>query len=381
MTASGPAVPTAGRRWLVRGIFALAAVLSVVAIFSVWANRQLLNTTSWADTNTKLLQNDAIRGQIAGFVTDELFSSVDIAGQLQSGLPSRLQPLAAPASAALRDLVEKGTNKALMRPKVQNLWRAANVVTHKQLVNLIEDRGRAIRLPGGGAVILDLRPLVGAAAERAGLPASATAALPADLARIRILKADQLTSLQKIAKALKSLAVVLPILAVLLLMLAVWLSAGRRREALLWAGLLLVAAGLLVLIVRSLAGGQVVDAVAADAGVRPAANAAWSIATSMLAEIAGAVIFMGVPLILAALLAGPSRVARDLRRRIAPVLADRPELAYGAVAVALMLLLWWGPIPATRRVGWMLLFTFLAFFGMAMLRRQTAAEGAEARSA
>ena len=381
MTASGPAVPTAGRRWLVRGIFALAAVLSVVAIFSVWANRQLLNTTSWADTNTKLLQNDAIRGQIAGFVTDELFSSVDIAGQLQSGLPSRLQPLAAPASAALRDLVEKGTNKALMRPKVQNLWRAANVVTHKQLVNLIEDRGRAIRLPGGGAVILDLRPLVGAAAERAGLPASATAALPADLARIRILKADQLTSLQKIAKALKSLAVVLPILAVLLLMLAVWLSAGRRREALLWAGLLLVAAGLLVLIVRSLAGGQVVDAVAADAGVRPAANAAWSIATSMLAEIAGAVIFMGVPLILAALLAGPSRVARDLRRRIAPVLADRPELAYGAVAVALMLLLWWGPIPATRRVGWMLLFTFLAFFGMAMLRRQTAAEGAEARAA
>ena len=381
MTASGPAVPTAGRRWLVRGIFALAAVLSVVAIFSVWANRQLLNTTSWADTNTKLLQNDAIRGQIAGFVTDELFSSVDIAGQLQSGLPSRLQPLAAPASAALRDLVEKGTNKALMRPKVQNLWRAANVVTHKQLVNLIEDRGRAIRLPGGGAVILDLRPLVGAAAERAGLPASATAALPADLARIRILKADQLTSLQKIAKALKSLAVVLPILAVLLLMLAVWLSAGRRREALLWAGLLLVAAGLLVLIVRSLAGGQVVDAVAADAGVRPAANAAWSIATSMLAEIAGAVIFMGVPLILAALLAGPSRVARDLRRRIAPVLADRPELAYGAVAVALMLLLWWGPIPATRRIGWVLLFTFLAFFGMAMLRRQTAAEGAEARSA
>ncbi len=380
MTAPGPAVPTIGRRWLVRGVFALAAVLSVVAIFSVWANRQLLSTSSWADTNTKLLQNDAIRGQVAGFVTDALFANVDISGRLQSGLPTRLQPLAAPASAALRDLVEKGTDKALMRPKVQNLWRAANVITHKQLVNLLENRGRAIRLPGGGAVILDLRPLVGAAAERAGLPASAAAALPADLARIRILKADELTSLQKIANALRHLAVVLPILGILLLMLAVWLSAGRRREALLSAGLVLVSTGLFVLILRSIAGGQVVDAVAADAGVRPAANAAWDIATSVLAEIAGAVIFMGVPLILAALFAGPSRVARDLRRRIAPVLADRPDVAYGAVAVALMLLLWWGPIPATRRVGWMLLFAGLAVFGMAMLRRQTAAETAAAVS-
>ena len=374
MTSSSTSALSAGRRWLVRGILALTVLVSVVGIFAVWTDRQLLDTEYWADTNTKLLQDPAIRGQVAGFVTDELFAKVDIGGQLQDGLPARLQPLAAPAAAALRDLVEKGTNKALQRPRVQGLWRDANVVTHRQLVNLIEDRGRAIRTPGGGAVILDLRPLVGQAAERAGLPAGAAQRLPADIARIQILQADELSSLQKIANGLRSLAVVLPILAVLLLMLAVWLSPGRRREALQSSGLVLVGSGLFVLLVRGVAGTHVVDALARDEGVRPAAEAAWSIGTSVLAEVAGAVVFVGVPLILAALLAGPSRIATRIRERLAPWLADRPDLAYGAVGVAMVLLLWWGPIPATRRVGWMLLFAFLAFFGMAMLRRQTERE-------
>ena len=356
-------------KWLVRSIFA------------IWANRQLLNTSYWTDTSTKLLQNDAIRGQVAGYATDELFANVDVTGQLQAGLPARLAPLAAPAAAALRNLVEKGTNQALTRPRVQSLWRNANIVTHKQLVVLIENRGKVVKLPGGGAVYLDLRPIVAGAADRAGLPPAVASKLPADAAQIKIIQADQLSSLQKIVKVLKSLAVVLPILAVLLLMLAVGLSAGRRREALLTAGLVLVGSGLLVLVLRAIAGGQVVDALATNAGVRPATLAAWSIGTSVLSEVAGAVNFVGVPVILAALLAGPSRIATEIRRWISPYLAKSPELAYGAVTLALLLLLWWGPIPATRRVGWMLFFAFLAYFGMNMLRRQTAEEFGESPAA
>ena len=287
MTGSSAAPSVNSHKWLVRSIFAVTTIIAIVGIFAVWANRQLLNTSYWADTSTKLLQNDAIRGQVAGFATDELFTNVDVTGQLQAGLPPRLAPLAAPAAAALRNLVEKGTNQALTRPRVQNLWRGANIVTQRQLVALIENRGKVVKLPGGGVVYLDLRPIVAGAAARAGLPASVADKLPPSAAQIKILQADQLSSLQKIVKALKSLAVILPILAVLLLMLAVGLSAGRRREALLTAGFVLVGSGLLVLVLRAIAGGQVVDALAKDAGVRPAAEAAWSIGTSVLSEVAG----------------------------------------------------------------------------------------------
>lgn len=377
MSGSSAAPTVNSHKWLVRAIFAVTTLLLIVGIFAVWTDRQLLNTSYWADTNTKLLQNDAIRGQVAGYATDELFANVDVTGQLQAGLPARLAPLAAPAAAALRNLVEKGTDQALQRPRVQNLWRGANIVTHKQLVALIENRGKVVKLPGGGAVFLDLRPIVAGAAARAGLPPAVADKLPPSAAQIKIIQADQLTSLQKIVKGLKSLAVVLPILAVLLLMFAVWLAHGRRREALLTAGFVLVGSGLLVLVIRAIAGGQVVNELAKDAGVRPAVEAAWSIGTSVLADIAGAVIFVGIPVILAALLAGPSRIATRIRRWLAPYLAKSPELAYGVVTLLLLLLLWWGPIPATRRVGWMLFFSALAYFGMAMLRRQTAEEFGE----
>jgi hypothetical protein len=46
----------------VRAILALATVLCVASIFAVWANRQLLDTGYWTRTNTKLLENRAIKG-------------------------------------------------------------------------------------------------------------------------------------------------------------------------------------------------------------------------------------------------------------------------------------------------------------------------------
>jgi hypothetical protein len=52
-----PALPPAGRaqRIWVRAILAFATLLAVLAIFAIWANRQLLNPTNWSNTSTALL--------------------------------------------------------------------------------------------------------------------------------------------------------------------------------------------------------------------------------------------------------------------------------------------------------------------------------------
>ena len=47
----------------------LAAVLSVVGVSAVWANRQLLDTSYWTQTNTKLLENGAMQNELS-FVSD-----------------------------------------------------------------------------------------------------------------------------------------------------------------------------------------------------------------------------------------------------------------------------------------------------------------------
>jgi hypothetical protein len=99
-----------------------------------------------------------------------------------------------------------------------------------------------------------------------------------------------------------------------------------------------------------------------------------SIATSMLSEIAGAFVIVGVPLIAAAWLAGPARLATNARRVIAPFLRDQPAWTFAIVAFIMVLIFIWGPIPATHKPAGIIVFLALALFGTEVLRRQTATE-------
>jgi hypothetical protein len=91
--------------------------------------------------------------------------------------------------------------------------------------------------------------------------------------------------------------------------------------------------------------------------------------------------FIGVPVILAGLLAGPTRTATRLRRLMAPYLSDRPDITFGALALLLLLLFAWGPIVATRTLTGIAIVIVLAVFGTEMLRRQTALEFPDAHVA
>ncbi len=283
-------------------MLALAAVLSVAAIFALWADRQLLDTGDWTRTNTKLLQNEAIQARLADYLTEQLYANVDLAGELRSGLPGPLKALAAPAAGDLRTVVEKAIVAALRTPQVQALWRNASDRSHRELIALIENRGRVLRTPGGGAVVLDLRPIVADLAQRFATPASVVARLRSSVGEITILRSRRLQTLQGVARGLHDLAIVLPALALSLLALAIGFSPGRRGRALAAVGAVAVAAALATLLVRSIAGTQVVDALTSSETVRPAASAAWSIVTGALVEIAVATIAIGAAAVLAGLL-------------------------------------------------------------------------------
>jgi uncharacterized membrane protein (UPF0136 family) len=118
----------------------------------------------------------------------------------------------------------------------------------------------------------------------------------------------------------------------------------------------------------------VVDSLAKTDAARPAADAVWSIGTAMLHEIAQAGIVLGIPLVFAAWLAGPRRLAVDLRRAMAPTMRDRPGIAYAVVGVLVLLVLAWGPIPATRLPIPILLLIILSALGTEVLRRQCVRE-------
>jgi hypothetical protein len=373
----GAATLPRGRRYAVRGLLAVSAVLAALSIFAVWANRQVLDADNWADTSSAMLDNSAIRTQLSGYLVDEVYANVDVAGQLGAALPPRLKPLAGPATGALRDFAQRTTDRALGRPRIQTAWEEANRLTAQQFINIAEGDSKFVT-SSGNAVVLDLRALVIDLIARIGLPRSLGDKIPPDAGHITILSNSQVSTLKDVVSWVKGLAIVLPALALALLALAVYLARGRRRETLLVAGLCLMGAGLVVLVLRSIAGNYVVDQLASTDGVRPAVQDAWAIATRMLRDVAQATVVIGIPLVAAAWVAGPYRPAIAVRRAAAPTLRERPGLAYALVGVVLLLIIAWAPIPAARMPIPVLFMIILAFFGTAVLRREVAAEFPEA---
>ena len=327
-----------------------------------------------ANTSTALLQKPTIREAVSGYLVDQLYANVDVPGKLRSGLPSELRPLAGPVSGALHGVAESAAERVLAIPRVQNLWRTANRTADEELVRIINGGNRQIQIEHG-TVLLNLHQIVADLSRRLGLDAGLVEQLPPSFAQVKVVSSNNLGVVRTLAKGLHALAIVLSVLVCVLYAVALLLAGGaRRRRTLMQVGLSLVFAGLAVLAARAVARGQIVSAITKDASIEPAARDTYSVATSLLVQVATSAIVIGLPAIFAAWLAGPSRVARGLRRFAAPRLRERPLLAYWITGAVLAVVFLWGPVRATRQPFGMLLFTILALIGAHVLGRQIAAE-------
>jgi hypothetical protein len=377
-----PSQPSRARRRIALALIVVATVLTLFAIFAIWANRQLLNTDNWTDTSSELLENDAIRTQIADFLVAELYVNVDVQGELEKGFAQVLRPaaasaLAGPAASGLRTFAEQRLDNLLERPIPQKAWEQANRRAHARFLDIVEGGGDVVST-SGGQVTLDLKSLLGSTQGSLGVGGRVAGKLPQSAADIVILRSDQLELAQDLVKVLKALPIMLLVLSLGLFALAIYLGRGWRREALRAVGIGFLFAGAVALVARALAGNAVVDALATTESVRPAAEAAWSIGTSLLVQAATATLIYGAVIVVAAWVAGPTTWALATRRNLAPYLRE-PRLAWGAFGLVVLVLVAWGPTPAFRQVIGALLLIGLLALGLEMLRRQTAREYPDAR--
>jgi hypothetical protein len=363
---------------LIDVLIGVTALLSVVGIFAIWANRQLFNPDNWSRTSTQLLQNAAIRSATANYIVDELYANVDVAALIRSGLPPRFQPLAAPAAGALRNAAVQGAQLALTRPRVQDAWAQANRAADQTFVAIVEG-GKGVVKTNGGVVTLNLAAVVNNIASRLGLPSDIASKLPPSIANLQIIKSNQLKFVQDAGNLIKGLALWLNILVPLLWLLAIYLARGHRRRTLMSVGFSILLVGVLVLLGRKILESQVTSSLVSDASLRPAVSAAVLIGTGMLSQIAGAFVLVGAVVVVLAWFAGPARIAVAARRAIAPFLRERPAWTFGIVATIMVLIFIWQPIPATSQPIGSIVFFALAMFGTEMLRRQTAEEFPDAQ--
>ncbi len=359
-----------GRRRLVKVLIALGSVLAFFSVFAIWTERQALNTDDWVNTSGRLIQNSTIREAVGNYLVDQLYENVDVEKELSQILPGDTKELAGPVSGGLRQVAGDGADQVLKSSTAQELWKNANRTTHEQLLEVLEEKEGTVSTEEG-KVTLNLGSLVTNLADQVGIGANLAEKLPEDAGQITILRSDQLKTAQDIVVAIKGLALVLSLLTFLCFGLAIYLSREGRWVTVLYCGIGLVAAGFAVIVAREVAGGVIVGQLVEEDSVKPAAEAAWSIGTSLMTSIATTVIVIGVLFGVAGWLASPTDSARGTRRALAPVLRDYPAYVYALLAVVVGIYFLSAPTQNLRSFLTTLVIAALAAFGIHELRKQS----------
>ncbi len=361
------------RKILAWVLFVLGTLIVFVGSLTLWVKRQALDTDSWVNTSSNLLENDEVRSALSVYIVDQLYANADPQAVLEQRLPENLQGLAGPIAGALREPAVEGVDQFLQRPRVQALWEDVNRVAHQELLAVLNDETRGNITTGSGTVTLNLRTLVINIGTELGFGEELEARLPPDAGQVVILQSDQLEAAQTGVKAIKWMSALVIVIALACYAGAIWL-AGGRRSMLRNVGVALLVVGILLLVIRRAVGNYITDALASGESVRGAIDSSWLIGTSLLSEVAWALIVYGLVILLGTLLAGPWRYAARMRRAIGPTLRDRPGLVWGALAVVYLLLVLWGPVPALRNWVGILLLAGLVALGFEAFRRVVVGE-------
>jgi hypothetical protein len=279
-------------------LLVLAVLAGTVAIGSIWANQQLLSTGSWVSVSGRLLESKQVRHRVAEFLGEELVSGtqaqLDAAGQ--EGVAEAVVP-------RLRAEQTQLAERVMKTRRFKAIWRRANRAGHEALLRVLDEEGDAARK---GAVVVNLTPALRQLAgvlEEEGLAEELGAANLAGLvepgaARIEVLEAEELKQAQDVVRVIRHLTAPAVIATLLFYAFAVYLGRRRLARTLVGVGLAFAATGGLALLARAVAGHEIVDDLIDGTRDREAAAAAWRIATSKIADLAGIAIGLGAVVVL-----------------------------------------------------------------------------------
>ena len=359
-----------GRLIAARVLTVLGVIFAIVTIISGYLRWQAFDNDTFSNTAEELIANPTIRAQVASRLTEELFTRVDVAAEIEARLPDDQKALALPLASAIQSGGARVADELLSRPRVQELWVLAATQAQRQLERVLDDDTGAVSTENG-KIVLDLRPIVIQLGDQVAIIGNIAQKLPDDTGRIEIVDANRLELAQDLTGLFKAVAAWIWILPFALWAAALWLARGRRRIELRAIAVGAILGGVFVLALRSVAGGYLVDDLTPRESGKPAVQAAWDILTSLLADGAWSLVLLGAVALVGVWLAGPGRSGTWARGQLAPVFA-RWELTYGIVATGLLLLVWWAPIVQTRRLLYMVVFTALLVAGVEVLRRVVA---------
>ena len=327
----------------------LAVLLALVGMVAFYVKHTALDEQGFETISRNMIENDEIRTQVAAKSVDTLFENVDVEAAIAERLPPAQQGLAPVLAGLARSGADRAADAALERPRVQTVWVETTTRTQRQLVRLLDDDTTFIQTEGG-AVVLDLRPIVIQLGDQVAVIGKVAERLPESVGKIVIIDKSQLDTAQTVTKILRAVADWMWLVALAVAALAIWLARGRRRIEIRALAIGLLVVGLLLLAVRRFAGDYLVDQLAKDDAVKPAGTRRVEHPDAGPADRAWVWIILGVVTLAGVWFVGDTRRAAQARRAAGPVLQSRVT-TYAIAAAALLVL---SLVAPDRRHGWLM---------------------------
>jgi hypothetical protein len=211
-----------------RALTVVAVLLAVIGMLAFYVEHTALDEDGFETISRNMIEDDEIRTQIAAKSVEMLFENVDVEAAISEGLPPAQQALAPVLAGLARSGADRAADAALERPRVQTVWVETTTATQRQLVRLLDDDTTFIQTEGG-AVVLDLRPIVIELGDQVAVIGRVSERLPESSGRIAIIEESQLETAQTITRILRVVADWMWLVALVGAALAVWVARGRRR--------------------------------------------------------------------------------------------------------------------------------------------------------
>ena len=189
-----------------------------------------------------------------------------------------------------------------------------------------------------------------------------------------IITSSQLKTAQTAVKLLKALSSLLLIAVFALYALAIYLAHGRRRLLLGATGASLVFVGLVIAALLRFLSPVIVDSLVKVQANKHPVSVILAIETSLMRDIAILLVIYGVLVLVATVVAGPSRPSVAVRRWLAPSFREHPVVVWAAAAAVFLILLAWGPTGGNRGLLGVAILAVTTAVAIEALRRQTLRE-------
>lgn len=296
---------------------AVVATLTLsLSIPAIWLNRMVTDTNYYVNTVAPLASDPAIQNAVASAASDAIVKQLDATARIRSLLPTNLAFVAVPIGSAVNDFVKKQTTVFVQSPQFPQIWRQLNQTSHAAFVAAITGRQGGALTVQAGTVTLDVGILaqkVAAQLSKAGLGFASNLPVNKINKQIVLFHSGLLAQMTVYVNWLTQVALLLPILGLLLAIGAFALGADRRRVAL-WFGWSMLVWTILPLQAILLGQTYVANQLLKLASIpTAAAQNAYTILFAALTHAEQIAIAISVVIIVAALIAGPSRWATAMR--------------------------------------------------------------------